>query len=229
MVFFYDWTLIILIPGMILAIWAQSRVSHNFNKYSEVYSNKGYTAAQVARILLDYNGLENVRIEQVSGRLTDHYDPRDKTLRLSDSVYSSGSIAGIAVAAHECGHAIQDKEDYSPMRIRGALVPVANIGNYASWLILIVGIIFGNPNIAMAGVLLFGGVVLFQLVTLPVEFNASNRALAALDTGGFFDATEMVGAKKVLNAAALTYVAAMITAVLTMVRLLVIALGSNRE
>jgi Zn-dependent membrane protease YugP len=228
-VFFYDWTLIILIPGMILAIWAQSRVSHNFNKYSEVYSNKGYTAAQVARILLDYNGLENVRIEQVSGRLTDHYDPRDKTLRLSDSVYSSGSIAGIAVAAHECGHAIQDKEDYSPMRIRGALVPVANIGNYASWLILIVGIIFGNPNIAMAGVLLFGGVVLFQLVTLPVEFNASNRALAALDTGGFFDATEMVGAKKVLNAAALTYVAAMITAVLTMVRLLVIALGSNRE
>lgn len=227
--FFYDWTLIILIPGMILAIWAQSRVSHNFNKYSEVYSNKGYTAAQVARILLDYNGLENVRIEQVSGRLTDHYDPRDKTLRLSDSVYSSGSIAGIAVAAHECGHAIQDKEDYSPMRIRGALVPVANIGNYASWLILIVGIIFGNPNIAMAGVLLFGGVVLFQLVTLPVEFNASNRALAALDTGGFFDATEMVGAKKVLNAAALTYVAAMITAVLTMVRLLVIALGSNRE
>jgi Zn-dependent membrane protease YugP len=228
-VFFYDWTLIILIPGIILAIWAQSRVTHNFNKYSEVLSNKGYKAAEVARILLDYNGLNNVRIEQVHGRLTDHYDPRDKTLRLSDSVYNSNSIASIAVAAHECGHAIQDKEDYSPMRIRGALVPVANLGNYGSWIILIIGIIFGNPNIAMAGVLLFGAVVLFQLVTLPVEFDASSRALKALDTGGFFDATEMVGAKKVLNAAALTYVAAMITAVLTMVRLLIIALSANRE
>lgn len=227
--FFYDWTLIILIPGIILAIWAQSRVTHNFNKYSEVLSNKGYKAAEVARILLDYNGLNNVRIEQVHGRLTDHYDPRDKTLRLSDSVYNSNSIASIAVAAHECGHAIQDKEDYSPMRIRGALVPVANLGNYGSWIILIIGIIFGNPNIAMAGVILFGAVVLFQLVTLPVEFDASSRALKALDTGGFFDATEMVGAKKVLNAAALTYVAAMITAVLTMVRLLIIALSANRE
>lgn len=227
--FFYDWTLIILVPGLILAIWAQSRVSHNFNKYAKVYSAKGYSAAQVARILLDYNGLDGVRIEHVHGKLTDHYDPRSKTLRLSESVYSSNSIASIAVAAHECGHAIQDKEDYSPMRIRGALVPVANLGNYASWIILIIGIIFANPNIAMAGVILFGAVVLFQLVTLPVEFNASSRALTALETGGFFDANEMVGAKKVLNAAALTYVAAMITAILTMVRLLIIALSANRE
>lgn len=227
--FFYDWTLIILVPGLILAIWAQSRVSHNFNKYAKVYSAKGYTAAQVARILLDYNGLDGVRIEHVRGKLTDHYDPRSKTLRLSESVYGSNSIAGIAVAAHECGHAIQDKEDYSPMRIRGALVPVANLGNYASWIILIIGIILANPNIAMAGVVLFGAVVLFQLVTLPVEFNASSRALTALETGGFFDSNEMIGAKKVLNAAALTYVAAMITAILTMARLLIIALSANRE
>ena len=227
--FFYDWTLIILIPGIIIAAWAQSRVSHNFNKYSKVYSSKGYTASQVARILLDYNGLQNINIQLVKGRLTDHYDPQNKVLRLSDSVYGSRSVAGIAVAAHECGHAIQDKESYSPMRVRSALVPAANIGNYGSWIILLIGIIMGNANVAMAGVILFGAVVLFQIVTLPVEFDASKRALAALDTGGFFDADEMVGAKKVLSAAALTYVAAMITAILSMLRLVLIALGANRD
>lgn len=227
--FFYDWTMIILIPGIIIALWAQSQVSHNFNKYSKQYSSKGYNASQVARILLDYNGLQNVSIERVGGRLSDHYDPGNKVLRLSDSVYSSNSIASIAVAAHECGHAIQDKEDYSPMRIRGTLVPVANIGNYASWIILLIGIIFGSANLAMAGVLIFGAVVLFQLVTLPVEFNASSRALAALDTGGFLTSDEMPGAKKVLRAAALTYVAALITAILSMLRLLLIALNVNRD
>lgn len=227
--FFYDWTLIILLPGIVLALWAQSRVSHNFNKYSEHYSSKGYNAAQVARILLDYNGLESISIERVRGKLTDHYDPRNKTLRLSESVYDSNSIASIAVAAHECGHAIQDKEEYSPMRVRGALVPVANLGNYASWIILIIGLCMGSADIAMAGVLLFGAVVLFQLVTLPVEFNASSRALAALDQGGFLTSDEMPGAKKVLSAAALTYVAALVTAILTMLRLLLIVFGSNRD
>lgn len=227
--FFYDWTLIILLPGIVLALWAQSRVSHNFNKYSEQYSSKGYTASQVARILLDYNGLENIQIERVRGKLTDHYDPRSKTLRLSENVYGSNSIAGIAVAAHECGHAIQDKEEYAPMRVRGALVPVANLGNYASWIILIIGICMGSADIAMAGVLLFGAVVVFQLVTLPVEFNASSRALAALEQGTFLTSDEMPGAKKVLSAAALTYVAALVTAILTMLRLLLIAVGSNRD
>ena len=227
--FFYDWTLIILIPGVILALWAQSRVSHNFKKYSKEFSSRGYTGADVARILLDYNGLKNVPVKQVRGNLTDHYDPRNKSLSLSESVYSSNSIAAIAVAAHECGHAIQDKENYSPMRVRGALVPVANIGNYASWILLLLGIILGLADLAMIGILLFGAVVLFQLVTLPVEFNASSRALAALEGGGFLTNEEMPGAKKVLKAAALTYVAALVTAILSMLRLILIFTNINRD
>lgn len=226
---FYDWTMLILIPGVILALWAQSRVSHNFKKYSKVYSSCGYTGADVARILLDYNGLNNITVNRVSGNLTDHYDPKNKSLSLSESVYGSRTVAAIAVAAHECGHAIQDKEDYSPMRIRAALVPVANIGNYASWILLLLGIIFSWADLAMVGILLFGAVVLFQLVTLPVEFNASARALTALEGGGFLTADEMPGAKKVLSAAALTYVAALVSAILSMLRLILIFTNINRD
>ena len=184
---------------------------------------------QVARIILDYNGLSNVQIQHVRGSLTDHYDPRTKVVRLSDSVYTSTSIAAVSVAAHEVGHAIQDAESYAPMRWRSAIIPVANLGNYASWIILIIGIIMGSFDVAKWGVLLFGAVVVFQLLTLPVEFNASSRAIAALDQGGFLTPEEVPGAKKVLSAAALTYVAALITAILTMLRLLVIALGANRD
>lgn len=226
---FYDWTMLILIPGVILALWAQSRVSHNFKKYSKVYSSRGYTGADVARILLDYNGLNNITVNRISGNLTDHYDPKNKSLSLSESVYGSRTVAAIAVAAHECGHAIQDKEDYSPMRIRAALVPVANIGNYASWILLLLGIIFSWADLAMVGILLFGAVVLFQLVTLPVEFNASARALTALEGGGFLTADEMPGAKKVLSAAALTYVAALVSAILSMLRLILIFTNINRD
>ena len=227
--FFFDWTFIILIPGMIIAAWAQGRVTHNYHKYSRVQSSAGYTGAEMARILLNYNGLTNVAVERVRGTLSDHYDPSKKVLRLSEGIYDSTSIAALAVAAHECGHAIQDKESYAPLRIRGALVPVANFASYASWILLLIGIFMGALNIAQLGVFIFLAVVLFQLITLPVEFNASSRALVALETGGFLTESEVPGAKKVLSAAAMTYVAALITAILSMIRLIFLALSANRE
>jgi len=229
MLWFYDWTILILIPGMLIAAWAQAKVSSNYSKYAKVRASAGYTGAQMARILLNYNGLTNVSVEKVRGNLTDHYDPSKKILRLSESTYDSTSIAALAIAAHECGHAIQDSESYAPLRFRGALVPVANFASYASWILLILGIFMGSFNLAQLGVFVFLAVVLFQLVTLPVEFNASSRALLALETGGFLTREEAPGAKKVLDAAALTYVAALITAVLSMLRLLVLALSANRD
>ena len=229
MLWFYDWTILILIPGMLIAAWAQARVSSNYSKYAKVRATAGYTGAQMARILLNYNGLTNVSVEKVRGNLTDHYDPARKILRLSESTYDSTSIAALAIAAHECGHAIQDSESYAPLRMRGALVPVANFASYASWILLIIGIFLGSFGLAQLGVFIFLAVVLFQLVTLPVEFNASSRALLALETGGFLTREEAPKAKKVLDAAALTYVAALITAVLSMLRLLLIALSANRD
>lgn len=227
--FWYDWTMIILIPGIIVAIWAQTRVSSAFNQYSRILSQSGYTAAQAARGILDANGLSDIRIEQVGGNLTDHYDPRHKVLRLSQPVYNSTSLAALGVAAHEVGHAMQDKEEYAAMKVRSAIAPVAQFGNYASWLILIIGLIFGNFNLAMAGVVVFLAVVIFQLVTLPLEYNASSRALIALEGGGYLRGSEVDGAKKVLNAAALTYVAAALTSILTLLRLFILAGGARRD
>ena len=168
------------------------------------------------------NGLREVRIEQVRGSLTDHYDPRSRVLRLSESTYHSNSVAAIGVAAHECGHALQDAEGYAPLKIRGALVPVANFGSSASWILILLGIFFSAANLISIGVLAFAAVVVFQLVTLPVEFNASNRALAALEGGGFLTRDEVAQTNKVLRAAALTYVAAALTAVLQLLRLLLL-------
>ncbi|MDD4571445.1 MAG: zinc metallopeptidase [Clostridia bacterium] len=227
--YWFDYTMILLIPGIIVTIWAQSKVQSTFKKYSKEWSSNNYTAFQVARALLDSNGLGDVRIEHIRGNLTDHYDPRSQVLRLSDSVYNSTSLASIGVAAHEVGHAIQDAQEYMPLKIRSMIVPVANFGNYASWIILVIGLIMGSFDIAAIGVVLFLAVVLFQLVTLPVEYNASSRAVAALEGGGYLTRDEVPKAKKVLDAAALTYVAALLMSILTLFRFILLALGARRD
>lgn len=224
--YYIDPTYLILIPAILISAWAQFKVSSTFNKYSTVRSINGYTGAQVARILLNDAGLQEVEIQQVSGRLSDHYDPRAKVLRLSSDVYGSTSVASIGVAAHEVGHAIQDKESYSALVFRNAIVPIVNFSSSLSWILFFIGILFSYSTLVTIGIILFSVVVLFQLVTLPVEFNASSRALKILEARGILYDKEVDGARKVLSAAALTYVAATLMAVLQLVRLIAI---SNRN
>jgi Zn-dependent membrane protease YugP len=206
--------------AIIVSAIAQITVSSTYSKYAKVRSRKNMPACEAARFILDYNGLANVRIEQVRGNLTDHYDPRTKVLRLSESVYHSASVAALGVAAHEAGHALQDQQGYMPLRLRSALVPLANFGSQLSWIVVILGFMLGYMGLVDLGILLFCGVLLFQLVTLPVEFNASSRALAALEGGGVLDMDEVGQTKKVLSAAALTYVAAVLVSLLQLARLL---------
>ena len=224
--YYIDPTYLILIPAILISAWAQFKVSSTFNKYSTVRSINGYTGAQVARILLNDAGLQVVEIQQVPGRLSDHYDPRAKVLRLSSDVYGSTSVASIGVAAHEVGHAIQDKESYSALVFRNAIVPVVNFSSSLSWILFFIGILLSYSTLVTIGIILFSVVVLFQLVTLPVEFNASSRALKLLEARGILYDKEVDGARKVLSAAALTYVAATLMAVLQLVRLIAI---SNRN
>lgn len=224
--YYIDPTYLILIPAILISAWAQFKVSSTFNKYSTVRSINGYTGAQVARILLNDAGLQEVEIQQVPGRLSDHYDPRAKVLRLSSDVYGSTSVAAIGVAAHEVGHAIQDKESYSALVFRNAIVPVVNFSSSLSWILFFIGILLSYSTLVTIGIILFSVVVLFQLVTLPVEFNASSRALKLLEARGILYDKEVDGARKVLSAAALTYVAATLMAVLQLVRLIAI---SNRN
>ena len=224
--YYIDPTYLILIPAILISAWAQFKVSSTFNKYSTVRSINGYTGAQVARILLNDAGLQEVEIQQVPGRLSDHYDPRAKVLRLSSDVYGSTSVASIGVAAHEVGHAIQDKESYSALVFRNAIVPVVNFSSSLSWILFFIGILLSYSTLLTIGIILFSVVVLFQLVTLPVEFNASSRALKLLEARGILYDKEVDGARKVLSAAALTYVAATLMAVLQLVRLIAI---SNRN
>ncbi len=221
--FLFDPTFIILIPAIILSFWAQMKVSTTFNRYSQVTSRSGMTGAQVAQAILKSNNINDVRIEAVRGNLTDHYDPKNKVLRLSESVYGQSSLAALGVAAHEVGHAIQHDVDYAPLRIRSALVPIAQFGSYGSWIILLVGIVLASTQLIQIGIILFVAVLAFQLVTLPVEFNASSRALVQLETGGFLTTEEIQGSKKVLSAAAMTYVAAVIMAVAQLIRLILIS------
>lgn len=224
--YYIDPTYLILIPAILISAWAQFKVSSTFNKYSTVRSINGYTGAQVARIFLNDAGLQEVEIQQVPGRLSDHYDPRAKVLRLSSDVYGSTSVASIGVAAHEVGHAIQDKESYSALVFRNAIVPVVNFSSSLSWILFFIGILLSYSTLVTIGIILFSVVVLFQLVTLPVEFNASSRALKLLEARGILYDKEVDGARKVLSAAALTYVAATLMAVLQLVRLIAI---SNRN
>lgn len=218
-----DPTYLILIPAILISAWAQFKVSSTFNRYSTVRSRNGYTGAQVARILLNDAGLQDVEIQQIGGRLSDHYDPKSKVLRLSSDVYGSTSVASIGVAAHEVGHAIQDKESYAALVFRNSIVPLVNFSSSLSWILFIVGILFSFKGLVTIGIILFSVVVLFQLVTLPVEFNASSRALKLLEARGILYDEEIQGAKKVLGAAALTYVAATLMAVLQLVRLFAIS------
>ena len=228
MFFWYDPTYWLLIPGLILALYAQIRVSSAFHKWQQEMSCTGLTGAQIARQILDANGAGDVRIEPVAGSLTDHYDPRDGVLRLSSEVYGSRSIAALGAAAHEAGHAIQDAQAYAPLRIRSMLVPLANIGSNAAVPLFLLGLIFSWQPLVKIGILCFSLAVLFYLVTLPVEFNASRRAVGVLSSG-YLPENEVRGVKAVLSAAALTYVAAALQALLQLLRLILIAGRRDRD
>jgi uncharacterized protein len=220
---FFDWTMILILPAFGLALWAQARVRSTYAKYSEVRNRSGLTGQQVARRILDANGLYNVKVEPIAGQLTDHYHPKDKVVRLSEGNFESQSLAALAVAAHECGHAVQDQVGYTAMNLRAALVPVANIGSNLAMPLFFIGLIFASFHWLMdVGIAIFACAVLFHLVTLPVEFDASARAVRILGSGGYLAPDEVDGSKKVLNAAAWTYVAAASMSVLQLVRLIVL-------
>ena len=219
---YFDSTMIVLIPAIILAMYAQSKVKSTYEKYVRIASQKGYTGAEAARAILDRNGLTDVRIEHIRGTLSDHYDPRTRVLRLSDIVYTGNSISSSAIAAHEVGHAIQHARDYAPLRFRNAIVPVVNFASNLSWLFILAGLFLSFTGLIDIGIILFTGSVVFQIVTLPVEFNASSRALDELESVGVLTREEIPHSKKVLDAAALTYVAATATAVAQLVRLLLL-------
>jgi len=218
----YDSTFLILIPAIALALYAQFKVQSTFRRYSEIPSGTGYTGAQVAAELLRRRGITDVKVEPVQGMLGDHYDPRTKVLRLSPDVYDSNSLAAIGVAAHEAGHAVQHREGYTALALRSAIVPVATIGTSAAWILFIIGWITSSPNLVNIGILLFLGYIAFAVITLPVEFNASNRAVALLQGEGLVLPQEAQGVRAVLNAAALTYVAAAAMAISQLLRMLVL-------
>lgn len=224
--FYFDSSFIILIPALIIAAVAQYKVSSTFDKYSRFGNRNGYTGSQVARMLLDNNGLYDVPVEVISGKLTDHYDPTRRVMRLSEEVFYGNSVASIGVAAHETGHAFQHKERYAPLVIRNSIVPVVNFSSNISWLLFFAGFILDIRPLINFGILLFSAVVIFQLITLPVEFDASSRALRILERRGILYSEELRGAKAVLSAAAMTYVAAAITAISNLIRLILI---SRRE
>ena len=224
--YYFDSTWLLLLPAILLSAWAQWKVSATYNRYMQTLSSGGWTAAAMARRMLDDNGLRNVQIVSVRGNLTDHYDPKRRVLALSDSVYGYSSLAALGVAAHEVGHAIQHARGYKPLSWRSSLVPLTNIGSQLSWPLMLLGIILSFEPLVTAGIVLFSLVVLFQLITLPVEFNASSRALLMLENDGYLRREELGGAKAVLQAAALTYVAGALSSVLQLLRLVLI---SNRR
>jgi uncharacterized protein len=221
---FWYWSLILLLPALALGIYAKVKVSSSFSHYSQIPSARGLTGAQGARQMLDAVGLRDVGIEVAGGRLSDHYDPRSRTLTLSPDVGNSASLAALGVAAHEAGHAMQHAEGYAPFRIRSGLVPVANLGSNLGFILFFVGLFFFRNSLMMnIGIVLYAAAVLFTVVTLPVELNASRRAMTELSNRNILVADELTGAKKVLNAAALTYVAAALMAILQLVRLILIS------
>ena len=230
--YYYDPTYILIIIGLIISMWAQFRVSSAFNKYSKVISRNGMTGAMAAERILRSQGIYDVRIERISGKLSDHYDPRNKVLRLSDATYDSTSVAAIGVAAHECGHAIQHATGYVPLNIRSAIVPLVNISSYASWILIVIGLLFTGSSSQpwlTAGIICFTVTVAFHLITLPVEFDASGRAVKLLENGGYLYNEEVGGVKKVLSAAAMTYVAGAATALLQLARLIILFGGKDRD
>ena len=223
---FFDETYLILIPAMIFALFAQINVKSTFNKYSRKNNARGLTGAEIARQILDANGLYNVRIEHISGSLTDHFSPNENVVRLSDDVYGKSTIASAGVAAHEVGHAIQHSVGYAPIKIRNAIIPVTQIGSSISMPIFIIGIALSFKPLVTVGILLFSAVVFFQLITLPVEFNASRRALNTLESKNILEGDELKGSAKVLRAAAMTYLAGLFSSLASLIRLIAI---SNRR
>ena len=230
---YFDWTYVILVmPAVLFAAWASSRVNSTCAKYKNVYNSRGITGAAAARQVLDRNGLSNVRIEHIQGSLTDHYDPSANVIRLSDSVYGSSSAAAVGVACHECGHAIQHATNYLPVKIRAAIIPITNFGAKISIPLIIIGLILASMSeygvlIAYIGIACFGLSTVFQLVTLPTEFNASKRALKTIDETGLLRGEELQQAKKVLSAAAMTYVAALAVSLAQLLRFLIIVGNRN--
>ena len=229
---FYDPTYFLVLIGVVLSLVASARVKSTFNRYSQMRNSRGMTGAQAAEQVLHGAGIYDVRIEHVRGNLTDHYDPRNKVLRLSDSVYGQTSVAAVGVAAHECGHAIQHAKGYAPLRFRNVLVPVANFGAKIAWPLILIGFLINSESswlLMQAGIIAFSLAVLFQVVTLPVEFNASSRAIRVLADRGIMFGEEIVAAKKVLSAAALTYVAGAASSILQLLRLIILTGGRRRN
>lgn len=229
--FFYgfDWTyLVFILPCVIISLICQVNVSSTFSKYSKMRNSRNMTGAMAAEYVLRQNGVTGVRIEQVSGNLTDHFDPRTNVIRLSENVYNSSSVAAVGVAAHEAGHAVQHAQEYFPNKLRSAILPVANIGSKLSWILILFGLLFSQRVgfvLLYLGIIMFSFSVIFTIATLPVEFNASKRALESIKNGGLLQGEEYNGAKRTLQAAAMTYVAATLTAIMQMLRLIVIARG----
>ncbi len=230
--YYYDWTYILVLIGVLICLAASARVRQVFAKYSRVQSRLRLTGKEAAEEILRRNGIYDVRVIHIPGNLTDHYNPGNKTLGLSDTVYQSSSVAAVGVAAHECGHAVQHARGYAPLAIRGALVPVANFGSALAWPLILIGLLItGETSVFLInlGILLFSAAVLFQLVTLPVEFNASRRAVDVLGASGMLYPDELSSVKKVLGAAALTYVAGASSAILQLLRLLILTGGRRRN
>jgi Zn-dependent membrane protease YugP len=229
---YFDPTYFLVLIGVVLSLLASGRVKSTFSKYANVRNSRGITGAEAAEQVLHRAGIYDVRVERVGGNLTDHYDPRTKVLRLSDSVYGQTSVAAVGVAAHECGHAIQHAKGYAPLKLRSTLVPIANFGSKIAWPLIIFGLFIRGESSALLiniGIIAFLAAVVFQLITLPVEFNASNRAIRMIADSGMMQGQEIQGAKKVLNAAALTYVASAATAILQLLRILILTGGRRRN
>ena len=228
MLFYYDYTYwMMLLPVLLITVYAQAKVNSSFKRYSRVTNRRYLTGAQAAEAVLRRHGVYGVRIERVAGNLTDHYDPRTNVIRLSQSVYDSPTIAAVGVAAHEAGHAVQYAVGYGPIRLRSALIPVTQVGSQFGIILLILGIVMSFEPLFLAGIVLFGATTVFQLVTLPVEYNASHRAIETIESAHLLDDDELVGAKKVLSAAALTYVAALLTSVVQLLRFILLFAGRS--
>ncbi len=230
--YYFDWTYILVLIGVVICMMASGRVNSVFSRYSRMRSHSGMTGREAAERILRRNGIYDVRVIHIPGNLTDHYNPGNKTLGLSDTVYNSSSVAAVGVAAHECGHAVQHSVGYAPLTIRGALVPVANFGSAISWPLILIGLLIHGQMSALLinlGILLFSAAVLFQIVTLPVEFNASGRAVKALESSGMLYPDEISAVKKVLGAAALTYVAGAASMILQLLRLMIIGGRKNND
>ena len=220
--FFWDSTIILIIPALLLAIYAQFRVKNTYSRFKKIHNNYGISGYQAAMELLNMNGINNVKVEETEGLLSDHYDPRIKKVRLSRDNYRGTSLSALAIAAHEIGHAIQHAKGYFPLQIRHTILPVTNIGSMLAFPLFIIGFFLNTPFLMDLGIVFYAGVVVFHLITLPVEFNASNRALVQLESHGFLTSQEVGGAKSVLNAAALTYVAATAVAIIHLIRLILL-------